>query len=148
MEKKQEQEKRDKGKQQQQDGQDKEKKNWLEWIVFAVALVLVLGILGYLGYQTYIQVPSSPDLVVEIEPDPSANAPNRYHVMLYNKGGATAENVIMELALMKNGKEMEKAQLEISFAPEESKREGWVGFTGIPTQADTVVTRVISFKKP
>ncbi|MFD2512457.1 hypothetical protein ACFSRY_01150 [Pontibacter locisalis] len=131
-----------------EEGEHKEKKNWLEWTIFGIGLILLLAILGYLGYQTYTHEPTSPDLHVQSWPDPSTGSPNRYHVLVRNKGGATAEEVLIELALMKNGKELEKAQLQIPFAPQESKREGWVAFTNNPGKADTVLTRVVSYKKP
>lgn len=123
-------------------------KNWLEWTVFAISLVLLLAIFAYLGYQTYTQKPSTPDLLVQSRPDPSNHAPNRYHILLENKGGTTAEEVLIELALIKAGEEVEKAQLHIPFAPQESTREGWVGFSSNPSKADTVITRVVSYKKP
>ncbi|MCX2740855.1 hypothetical protein [Pontibacter anaerobius] len=125
-----------------------EKKNWLEWSVFALSIVLVLGILVYLAYQAFTHKASTPDLYVQVWSDPSANAPNRYHILLENKGGATAEEVTIELVLVQGGKEVEKAQLQIPFAPQESKREGWVNFTNNPIKADTIVSRVVSYKKP
>ncbi|GAB3200039.1 uncharacterized protein (TIGR02588 family) [Pontibacter aydingkolensis] len=134
--------------QQREGNQHEEKKNWLEWTVFGISLLLVLAILGYLGYQTYTRKPSTPDLIVQSWPDPTNNSPNRYHIQLKNKGGTTAETVIIELALMKGGKEVEKAQLQIDFAPQESKREGWVGFRSNPGEADTLISRVVSYKKP
>lgn len=132
----------------EEDNQHEEKKNWLEWSVFALSIVLVLGVLGYLVYQAYNHKASTPDLYVQIWSEPSANAPNRYHILLENKGGTTAEEVTVELVLMKDGEEMEKAQLQIPFAPQESKREGWVNFTKDPAKADTVSSRVVSYKKP
>lgn len=148
MEEKEEQENNNEGKQQQQGDQHEEKKNWLEWTVFSISLVLVLAILGYLGYQTYTKKPSTADLYVQSWPEPTKSSPNRYHVLLENKGGSTAETVLIELALMKDGQEVEKAQLEIAFAPQESKREGWVGFRNNPGEADTLIARVVSYKKP
>ncbi|WP_018479167.1 hypothetical protein [Pontibacter roseus] len=127
------------------DGDDK---NALEWTVFAISLLLVLSILAYLGYQVYTDKPSSPDLVVEHYHDPSENAPQRYRVLVHNRGGETAEEVQVELALQRGGEELETAELSIGFAPKDSKREGWVSFKNAPGKTDTLVARVMSYKRP
>jgi uncharacterized protein (TIGR02588 family) len=123
-------------------------KNALEWTVFGVSLLLVLSILVYLAYQVYHEKPSTPDLVVEYYPDPSDNAPHRYRVVVHNKGGETAEDVTIALSLENGNEELEAAALNIPFAPKESKREGWVNFRKDPLLADTLVARVVSYKKP
>ncbi|EJF10078.1 MULTISPECIES: hypothetical protein [Pontibacter] len=128
-------------------GEDDDK-NALEWTVFVVSLLLVLSILAYLSYQTYIDVPSTPDLVVRYYPDPTDNAPQRYRVEVYNEGGETAEEVQIELTLEKGGEVLESAQLNIAFAPKNSMREGWVNFKEDPMQADTLAARVMSYKRP
>lgn len=123
-------------------------KNALEWMVFGVSLLLVLSMLAYLGYQAYIDQPSTPDLVVRYYPDPTPNAPLRYRVEVYNQGGETAEEVQIELTIEKGEEELESAQLNIAFAPKNSKREGWVNFKEDPMQADTLAARVMSYKRP
>ncbi|MDX5418542.1 MAG: hypothetical protein LPK09_04945 [Hymenobacteraceae bacterium] len=123
-------------------------KNALEWTVFGVSLLLVLSILAYLVYQVYTDKPATPDLVVEYFHDPSDHAPQRYRVVVHNRGGETAEEVHVELALEQGGKQLERAELSIAFAPKESKREGWVNFKEDPARADTLVARVVSYKKP
>ena len=127
------------------DGDDK---NALEWTVFAISLVLVLSIVAYLGYQVYTEEPGTPDLVVEYYHDPSEHAPQRYRVVVHNRGDETAEEVLVELALERGDEELETAELAIAFAPKESKREGWVGFREEIRQGDTLVARVMSYKKP
>lgn len=116
--------------------------------MFAISLLLVLGIVAYLGYQAYTDKPATPDLVVVYFHDPSEHAPQRYRVVVHNRGGETAEEVQIELSLERGGEEMESAQLSIAFAPKESKREGWVNFKEDPSQADTLVARVVSYKRP
>jgi uncharacterized protein (TIGR02588 family) len=123
-------------------------KNPLEWTVFAVSLLLIVAILGYLGYHAFTYVPTSPDIQVTYRPDPSEQAPHRYHVAIVNLGSETAEEVLIEMALQKEGEDMEAAELQIPFAPRESKREGWVIFKTDPATADSVAIRVVSYKKP
>lgn len=136
----------DKTKRNYREGDDA--KNPLEWAVFAVSLLLIMAILGYLGYQAYTYQPSSPDIQVKYQADPSVQAPYRYHVSIVNLGGETAEEVLVEVALQKEGKDMETAELQIPFAPKESIREGWVTFKADPATADSVAARVVSYKKP
>lgn len=137
----------DKKKQSNRAGDDDDK-NALEWSVFGISLVLVLGIMAYLGYMAYTQKPSSPDLAVEYFHDPSANAPHRYRLAVYNRGGETAEEVQVELTIENGGEEVESAELSIAFSPKKSKREGWVNFKKAPGSTDTLVARVVSYKRP
>ena len=136
----------DKTKRKHREGDDS--KNPLEWAVFAVSLLLILAILGYLGYQAMHYQPSSPDIKVSYRPDPSVQAPHRYHIAIVNLGGETAEEVVVELALQQKGEELETAELQIPFAPRDSEREGWVTFKADPATVDSVAARVVSYKKP
>ena len=116
--------------------------------MFYISLLLILSILGYLVYNVYTYKPSPPDLLVTYQHDPSEFAPYRYHVRVTNQGGETAEEVNIELVLEKAGQELEAAELQIPFSPRESEREGWVNFKTDPATADTVIARVMSYKKP
>jgi uncharacterized protein (TIGR02588 family) len=130
------------------DNGSKDVKNWLEWSVFGLSFILVLALLSYLIYHVFTEEPSTPELQVEAVADPSELSPFRYNVTIYNRGGTTAEEVLIELALEKNGVAIETADLQLPFAPQESKREAWVSFSKDPAQADTLVARVVSYKKP
>lgn len=126
----------------------KDRKNLLEWVVFWVSLLLVITILGYLGYQAYSYKPSSPEIHVEVKPDPTEQQPNRYHVQVHNKGGETAESVQVELELKENGKTVEKIELQLMFVPQESRREGWANFSRKPKRKEDVSAHVVSYQKP
>ncbi len=129
-------------------GQGQDQKNWLEWLVFSVSLLMLLTIVGYLVYQAVQYKPEAPEIYAEAVADPSELAPNRYKVTVSNQGGTTAEEVIVEFKLYKAGEELEASELQIAFAPKESQREGWVIFSNNPADADSVVARVVSYKKP
>lgn len=126
----------------------KDQKNLLEWAVFWLGLLLVLSILAYLGYQTYYHKPSSPELSVQFWPEPTEMQPYRYHVEVQNTGGETAGSVQVEVVLQQDGKEVEKAELQLNFVPQESKREGWVNFSQKPATKGAVSARVASYQKP
>ncbi|MCC9169133.1 hypothetical protein [Pontibacter harenae] len=137
--------KSEKRRKQSGDGDDKNK---LEWTVFAISLGLVLSILGFLGYKIYKDQATPPDLYVEHVHDPSKLSPYRYRVVVHNVGGETAGEVTVELVLKKGEIVLEQAELAIAFVPKNSKREGWVNFVDNPALADTIVNRVISYKRP
>ncbi|MBB6611712.1 hypothetical protein H7F15_11740 [Pontibacter sp. Tf4] len=135
-------------KEKRQEEHKDDRKNWLEWLVFGLSLAMLLGILGYLTYQTVIYKNTDPEVYAKGVPDPSELAPNRYKVTVYNKGGTTAEAVIVEFTLYSQGQEPEVSELTIPFSPKESEREGWVIFRSSPATADSVVARIVSYKKP
>lgn len=126
----------------------KEKKNNLEWTVFGLGLLITLSILGYLIYKSSTFEPGTPQLFIQYFQEPGRYEPNRYHIILHNKGTETAEAIVIEMKLRRDGRELENAELEIDFCPRESVREGWVSFTVPPQQADTILARVASYKKP
>lgn len=124
------------------------KKNWLEWGVFGLSLLLVSAVFVYLVYNVLTNEPNPPDLHVEGKHEPSSNSHNRYQVILYNSGGETAERVRIELSLVREGNVLEKAELEIEFAPQDSERRGWVEFTEDITTTDTIKAKIVSYIKP
>jgi uncharacterized protein (TIGR02588 family) len=133
---------------QEKEQEPKEKKNLLEWAVFALSLLLLLGVFGYLGYYAFHHQSTPPELVVETTPAPSPHSPYRYHVVVHNRGGSTAEEVQLEFLMKKDSAVLGKAQLQIPFAPQSSKREGWIIFSTDPAKADTIVASVLGYKKP
>ncbi|GAB3539985.1 hypothetical protein GCM10027443_37250 [Pontibacter brevis] len=125
-----------------------DQKNMLEWAVFWASLLLLISIFSYLGYHVYADKPSTPDLYVELWPDPSAQQPTRYRVQVHNKGGETAESVMVEIYLQEDGEQLEKVELQMMFVPKESRREGWVIFNRKPKNESSVKGQVVSYQKP
>lgn len=132
------------------DNQENEegKKNALEWSTFAASLLLILCTVAYLGYKTYTDKPSPPEIIVAFSLNPGIHSPYRYRLIVENVGGATAEDVIIEMALKKRDSTLERSELQLAFVPQSSKREGWVNFLQDPAKADTTIAKVVSFKKP
>lgn len=133
---------------QQENQHPKEKKNALEWAVFGLSLLLLLAIFGYLGYHVHKHQTSPPELQVEYSPAPSPHTPFRYHVVVHNRGGSTAEEAHLEFLMKRDTVVLDKAQLTFSWVPQSSKREGWVIFSKDPAKADTIVAQVLGYKKP
>ncbi len=123
-------------------------KNLLEWIVFGISSFLVAGSLAFLLYKTVTFRPSSPEIKIHFESSPTGSLPYRYHITVENSGNETAEEVIMEAVLKKEGHEIEKARIHLPYLPYTSKRESWVNFENDPSLADTAYVRVVSFQKP
>lgn len=116
--------------------------------MFWLSLLLVTTVIGYLAYQAYTYTPSSPEIRVEIQPDPTPQQPNRYHVLVQNDGAITAEAVKVEVVLQEAGEEIEKVEMEMMFVPQQSRREGWANFSRKPTNQASVSAHVVSYQKP
>lgn len=123
-------------------------KNWLEWLVFAASLLLVLSTLGYLVYDT-ATIKNAPPNIAFVLGKPQLQL-NHFTVpvAVTNEGDETAEGVLIEVVLQKNGKEQESAEFEIAFLPRHSTREGWVTFETDPRTVDEMSARVLGFEKP
>lgn len=134
--------------QEKEEEHSKHKKNWLEWLVFTISILLILGIIGYLVYKTYTHKVSPPEIEVTYSPSPTHATPYRYHLSIENSGGETAEEVIIELVLKQNGEVIEKSEVNIPFVPPASKCESWANFSKNPALTDTILVRVVSFRKP
>lgn len=133
--------------QEQQENPNFEKKNYLEWSVFGLGLILILSVMGYLVYQIYTQNSIPADINVEYSLDPTQNNLYRYKLTAMNSGGETVENVVIELSLVKADSALEKSEISFQYIPKESQRIGWITFNTNPSEADSVVTKVISFSK-
>lgn len=131
-----------------QDDEYEGSKNILEWAVFAVGLIIILAILSYLSYKTYTHQPSPAEIEIQYTLSPSDNVPYRFHVIAYNRGGETAESVIVELELQNADTTMEMSEITFQFVPQSSKREGFIIFRTDPAEADSIFARVVSFNKP
>lgn len=133
---------------QQENQEPKEKKNALEWTVFSFSLLLLLTVFGYLTYHAFQHETKPPELEVELKAAPSPYTPYRYHVIVHNRGGSTAEQAQLEFLMKKGDSVLDKAQLMIPWVPQSAKREGWIVFHTDPAKADTVLAHVLGYKKP
>ena len=122
-------------------------KNALEWTVFIASTIVVLAVLGYLAMKAVTEKKTPPELRIEAGAGIARNGSYHVPLLVRNTGGATAESVIVEAVLRRGGEELERAQLELSFVPRRSEREGWVTFRHDP-QCCTLETRAVSYEEP
>lgn len=123
------------------------KKNPLEWAVFAVSLVVVLATVGHLVYDAATVRDAKPDLRIELgRPEPRSGG-FAVPVTVHNRGDETAEGVRVEVELAIPGGEPERAELDVTFIPRRSKREGWVTFRSDPSRG-RLTGRAMGYEKP
>ncbi|WP_210486504.1 hypothetical protein [Rufibacter aurantiacus] len=124
------------------------KKNPLEWFVFGASVLLIITLLGYLTVKAFHYEHTPPDLKIKILPEKDRPGQNIHRVELVNMGEQTAENVIVEISLLQQGREVDKAELRFPLAPKESVQEAWITFK-TPKQADQKMSvHILGYNKP
>jgi uncharacterized protein (TIGR02588 family) len=122
-------------------------KNAVEWSVFVASVVVVAAAVGYLGYTAVREKKTPPDLHITAFDPQATHSGHRVEVEVRNTGDQTAEQVRVEVALHRDEKEIERAELDIVFVPRKSSRRGWVTFRNDP-RGCTVTTRAMSYETP
>ena len=124
------------------------KKNRLEWSVFAISAALVLVTLGVLVGEAVNTDKKPADIVVAYGPQQKGTQTFRLPISAENRGEKTAENVLVQVSLMKANRELEMAELTFPFLPKGSKRHGWVAFHTDPSTADSIMARATGYEEP
>ena len=125
----------------------KVRKNWLEWVVFGSGLALVAGTLGFLVYDGASAGGGPPELRVEVGAPEQRGARFVVPLTVFNDGEQTAEGVVVEVSLERDGAEGERGEISIPVLPRGGRREGWVTFRSDP-RAARLVPRVLGYEKP
>jgi uncharacterized protein (TIGR02588 family) len=123
-------------------------KNWLEWSVFGVSLVVLAGVLAFLAYDALSADGDPPIIDVRLGDVEQQNGAFVIPVTLENLGDEAAGDVNLEVVLLRDGQELETAELAVPFVPRGSTREGWVTFLNDPAQADEIETHVLGYGRP
>lgn len=123
-------------------------KNWLEWSVFGVSFLVVAGVLAFLGYDALTSDGDPPIIDVRLGAAELRNGVFVIPVTLENFGDEAAEDVNLEIILVRDGEELETAELAVPFVPRGSTREGWVTFLHDPSQADEIQAHVLGYGRP
>lgn len=124
------------------------KKNWLEWLVFSVGLALILPLAAYLAYDALTIGNKPPIIEVRLAAAEQHGDVFVIPVTLRNDGDQTAEEVVVEVALLDGGEELETAELTVAFLPRQSTRNGWVTFTTDPATVEQIEPRVLGYQGP
>jgi uncharacterized protein (TIGR02588 family) len=126
----------------------KVEKNWLEWSVFGLGLVLVIGTLGFLVGDSVSNQLSPPALQVTTGSAQPGEAGFRLPVTVTNTGGMTAENVLIEVVVLVNGRAAERTELRLGFVPRQAAREGWVVLQTDPRPPSRIAARAVAYEVP
>ena len=123
-----------------------DEKNWLEWVVFSVGAVLTVGLVAALLWDASGTSPEPVRCEVLLEASRPDGRGYLIPLEAVNRGGQTAENVVVEVALVRGSDTIETATLEIPFLPREGSRKGVVAFTSDPNESDRIETRCMGYQ--
>ena len=125
----------------------KARKNALEWAVFGVSLVIFIAIVALLVIDAIGGGVRAPQISVQAgEPDRQGEL-WAVPLTISNGGDETAEEVRIEIALQKDGVDVEVAEVTVTFVPRNSSREAWTLFRTDPRDLQ-IVPRGIAFERP
>jgi uncharacterized protein (TIGR02588 family) len=118
-----------------------------EWVSAAIGLAIVLGVLGFLLYEAVGGSRLPPDVSLSI--DSVAQSANGYLVKLtaINRGGSTAEGVIVEGELRNGSELVERSQTTLDYLPPHSKKRAGFFFTRDPRLYELQV-RALGYEEP
>lgn len=121
--------------------------NWLEWTVFAVSGALVAGSAAMLAWEAAAVREGPPRIELALGEGRQLGDSWAVPVTAANRGGATAENVFVEVQLGE-GAAAPRGQVELPFVPRGSSRSGWVAFERPPAPGERPRARVVGYGRP
>ncbi len=109
----------------------------LEWLAAGLGLILTVAMLGIVGWQASLEPDVRlPEIMVEVR-DGTARGPiHVVSIIARNRSPATAANVVIEGALLKDGSVVERAQTTFDYVPGNSSRSGGLFFIADPSTHD------------
>lgn len=125
----------------------KGKKNAVEWSVFVVSLILVGATVALLIADAFRGRTEPPDVKVQFGTPIQRSSGWAVPMVIRNEGDETGENVHVEVALQRDGRDVEVAEVTIAFLPRKSRREAWALFREDP-RGYSVVARAVGFERP
>jgi uncharacterized protein (TIGR02588 family) len=125
----------------------KGRKNALEWTVFGVSAAILVAVAALLIIDAARGSRDEPDIEVTTGDVTARGDHFAVPVIITNRGDQTAEGLRVEIALMKDGQDVEVAEVTVAFVPRASHREAWALFRNDP-RGFTLEARAIGFEKP
>lgn len=125
----------------------KGRKNKLEWAVFGVSAAILVALVGFLIYDALRARSDAPAISVTTGAVIVRGQHFAVPVVVTNRGDQTAEGLRVEIALVREGQDVEVAEVTFAFVPRASWREAWALFRNDPRQFQ-IETRGIGFEKP
>ncbi len=120
------------------------KKNALEWSVFAASLMAIAACIGVLTYEQVTYTGGPPRITATIGSVTEQPGGFAVEVIVRNDGGATAENLQLEVTI--EGAP-ERAEAVVAYVPYRSQRRAWLVLATDP-RGRGVVVRVLGFEEP
>ena len=112
-----------------------------------MGLALVAATIGFMLYKAIWGIQSPPDLTIQVGDISAQKDEFLVNFRVVNHGGATAEGVVVEGELTKEGLSLEKAQTTIEYLPAHSERKGGLFFSQNPRQG-RLKLRALGYQQP
>lgn len=125
----------------------KGRKNKLEWAVFGISAAILVALVGFLIYDAMRAGSDAPEISVTAGAVIARGQHFAVPVVVTNRGSETAEGLRVEIALVRDGQDVEVAEVTFAFVPRTSWREAWALFRNDPRQF-AIETRGIGFERP
>lgn len=123
-------------------------KNWVEWTLFGVSCALVAATLAYLSVEAWRVDGDPPRIEIEVGQALPHSEYFAVPLTVRNTGDQTAEAVRVEVTLVDQDGNDERALVELAFLPRGSTRKAWVSFQSDPRQAKQILARPVGFETP
>lgn len=119
----------------------------LEWVVAAVGLALLLSVLGFLLYDALARITVPPDIAVKARSVTRTGNGYRVSFRASNHGRETAEGVIVQGEIRRDGVLLERSWVRLDYLPAASEKTGGLFFSQDPRQFEFVL-RALGYKTP
>jgi uncharacterized protein (TIGR02588 family) len=124
------------------------KKNYAEWIVFGLSMALVLGAVGFLAWQIGEAGDEPARIMVELGPVERRDGLLIVPLSASNEGDGVAEQVVVEVALEREGAAPEIVELTFSRLARREMAEGEAVFEDNGAAPGGASARVLSYTLP